>query len=108
MDGCKLEEESIQRMMREKEEEVLIELKVRSRVKEGKNNIRWTIEKELGKELRIKLEGQKKEREEVSRKLMIHSEEMMEIKETLKEEKASVRELRKEMNQAVSKIDYLK
>ena len=34
MDGYKLEEERIQRMRREKEEEVLIESKVKSRVKE--------------------------------------------------------------------------
>ena len=108
MDGYKLEEKRIQRMRREKEEEVLIESKVRSRVKEWKNDIRSTIEKELRKELRMELEGQKKEREEENRKLMIHLEEMMEIKETLKEEMASVRELRKEMNQAVSQTDYLK
>ena len=63
---------------------MLLELKVRKRVEEWKCDRRSAIEKELRKELRIDVEGQKKEREEESRKLKIHIEIMMELKETLR------------------------
>ena len=68
-------------MRKEKEEEVLLELKVRNRVEEWKCDRRSAIEKELRKELRIELEGQKKEREDKSRELKILLKEIMEINE---------------------------
>ena len=71
MDGYRREVNRIQRMRKEKEEEVLLELKVRNRVEEWKCDRRSMIEKELRKELRMDVEGQKKGREEESRKLKI-------------------------------------